>query len=337
MFEHVRPGSCFGTPLILLAALGSSLLAASQSMGADEKGGQQVAPVPKGQRVFTCGHSFHVFVYRMLDAMAKGAGIQGHESVGLSAIGGSRVIQHWDVPDEKNQAKAALRAGKVDVLTLSPIWLPDEGIEKLTSLGLEHNPNIRVTVQEFWLPNDTYEPIYPLDVRKGIDHNATDLAVLREKQAQYLRDLDDYVRGVNKKLGKDVALIVPVGQAVLALREKIAAGQAPGLKMQWDLFRDSWGHAQPPVMVLSSYCHFAAIYRRSPVGLPLPEELAKYRRLTTDVSVRKPGWRPSPEEVAKSESLTEAEKEGLNRLLQELAWDAVTRHPLSGVKPGPQR
>ena len=28
-------------------------------------------PVPKGQRVFTCGHSFHWFVYPLLAEMAK--------------------------------------------------------------------------------------------------------------------------------------------------------------------------------------------------------------------------------------------------------------------------
>lgn len=29
------------------------------------------------------------------------------------------------------------------------------------------------------------------------------------------------------------------------------------------------------------------------------------------------------------------DEEKLNRLLQELAWDAVTRHPLSGVRLDP--
>src|SRR4051812_35876749 len=29
----------------------------------------------KGKRVFTCAHSFHVFVYRMLEEIAKSAGI----------------------------------------------------------------------------------------------------------------------------------------------------------------------------------------------------------------------------------------------------------------------
>ena len=97
--------------------------------------------------------------------------------------------------------------------------------------------------------------------------------------------------------------MVPVGQAVLALREKIIAGAAPGLKTQEDLFTDAIGHARPPLAALAAYCHFAVIYRRSPVGLPVPAVLAKW---------------------------PEAEK--LNRLLQELAWDAVRRHPLSGVK-----
>ncbi len=103
-----------------------------------------------------------------------------------------------------------------------------------------------------------------------MDHNATDLEDLRENQTRYLQDLGDYVRGINQEQGKDVVFVVPVGQAALALREKIAAGKAPGLKMQWDLFRDPWGHAQPPLTVLSGYCHFAVIYRRSPVGLPMP-------------------------------------------------------------------
>ena len=268
-----------------------------------------VTPITKGQRVFTCAHSFHVFVYHLVDEMAKSAGIADHQSVGISSIGGSRVIQHWNVPDEKNATKAALTAGKVDVLTLSPIWLPDEGIEKFARLGLEHDPDIRVTVQEFWLPNDEYVPVYPLQTKKGTDHNATDLVKLREANAQYCHDIEEHVGDLNKRLGKEVVFVVPVGEAADALREKIVAGQAPGLKAQWDLFRDNWGHPQAPLQVLDGYCHFAVIYRRTPVGLPMPPELAKTKDL-------------SPEDAEK-----------LNRLLQKLAWDAVSHHPLTGVRP----
>ncbi len=239
-------------------------------------------PITKGQRVFTCGHSFHVFVYNLLDEVAKSAGIADHQSVGLSSIGGSRVIQHWDAPNDKFGSKAALTAGKVDVLTLSPIWLPDEGIDNFAKLGVEHNPDIRILVQEFWLPNDEYVPVYPLQVGKGIDHNATDVAALKLANDKYCHDIEDYVGKLNKTLGKDAVFVVPVGEAADKLREKLVAGQAPGLKMQWDLFRDSWGHPDAALQVLDAYCHFAVIYHRSPVGLPMPKVLAAMKTVGLD-------------------------------------------------------
>jgi hypothetical protein len=81
---------------------------------------------------------------------------------------------------------------------------------------------------------------------------------------------------------------------VIALREKIIAGQAPGLTQQEDLFTDELGHGKPPLQALVGYCNFAVIYRRSPVGLPVPV-------------------------VLKRAKLGDQE-EKLNRLLQEMAW-----------------
>ena len=57
----------------------------------------------QGQRVFTCGHSFHAWVGELLTDMAMASGISGHHQLGTSLIGGSRAIQHWDVPDEQNE------------------------------------------------------------------------------------------------------------------------------------------------------------------------------------------------------------------------------------------
>jgi hypothetical protein len=305
MLERIRPGFRLGAVALVLALLAGSVPALTQAKGEDKKSAKDAGRIDKGQRVFTCGHSFHVFVPGILSDLAKGAGIKDHVAVGLSGIGGSRVIQHWNVPDEKNKAKAALRAGEVDVLTLSPIHLPDEGIEKFARLALEHNPKVRITVQEFWLPFDIYDTTFKVRPKK-VDHNAPTGAELRKLHAPYFKGMDDHVRALNKKLGKEALFVVPVGQAVIALREKILAGQAPGLKTQNDLFTDAIGHARPPLQALAAYCHFAVIYRRSPVGLPMPAVLRKGK---------KPEW-----------------DEKLNRLLQELAWDAVTHHPLSGAK-----
>lgn len=270
-------------------------------------GAKAEQPSIAGQRVFSCGHSFHVFVPNILKDIAKSAGIQSHVQVGLSPIGGSRVIQHWDVVDDKFKAKAALASGKIDVLTLSPIFLPDDGIEKFAALALEHNPKVRVTVQEFWMPFDRgITEFPPKDRPKDVERDSKTPTQLREMHAQYFKMMDDHVRSLNKKFGKQALFVVPVGQAVIALRERIIDGKAPGLKTQSELFTDPIGHVKAPVQVLNAYCHYAVIYGRSPVGLPVPAVLGK----TKD----------------------NADAEALNRLLQELAWDAVRQHPLSGVK-----
>lgn len=279
------------------------LLAAAAGIPAAALLGQNKPPT-KGLRVFTCGHSFHVWAARIIADIAASAGITDHQIAGVSSIGGSRVIQHWDIENDKYHAKQRLTAGQVDVLTLSPIWLPDEGIEKFAKLAFEHNPNIRITVQEFWLPNDEYNPVYPLDTRKFVDHNATDLAELRKANERYERDIEAHVRGINQSLGKDALVVVPVGAASIALREKIVSTRVPGLKVQWRLFADMWGHPAPPLRALAAYCHFAVIYRRNPAGLPLPPELKENKEFS----------RP-----------------GLNKLLQELAWEAVTANPMTGV------
>ena len=221
MVQSIRAGFRWGTFTLALA-----LLAAAQVQGDEQKHDGQATPLTKGQRVFTCGHSFHVWVPPILSDVAKSAGIKDHQAVGLSSIGGSRVIQHWNVPEEKNQAKEALRGGKVDVLTLSPIYLPDEGIEKFTELALQHNPQIRVTVQEFWERWDIYEPTMKPPAK--VDHNAITGEELRRRHAPYFKEMDKHIRNLNKRFGKQVLYVVPVGQAVIALREKIIAGQRPG-------------------------------------------------------------------------------------------------------------
>ena len=258
---------------------------------------------PKGQRILSAGHSFHVFMPSILRELAQSAGIKDHVQVDVQSIGGSRVIQHWDLAEEKNKAKSGLKAGKVDTFTLSPIYLPDDGIANFTALALEHNPEIRITVQEFWLPYDVYDPSRKKAEKP--DRNALTGEELRRRHEPYFKGMDDHVRELNQKHGKAVLSVVPVGQAVIALREKVIAGQAPGVRTQEDLFTDAIGHVRAPIQALTAYCHYAVIYRKSPVGLPMPAVLSKAK-------------------------LDDADR--LNRILQELAWEAAVGHPLSGVK-----
>jgi len=261
-------------------------------------------PITKGLHVFTCGHSFHVWVPGIVADLCRLAEIPDHVQLGVSSIGGSRVIQHWDITPDKNKAKEALQTGKVDVLTLSPIFLPDPGIENFTKLALEHNPNIRIIVQPIWLRWDIYEPTTKRPEK--VDHNAITGEELRKRHAEHFQKMDEHIRELNQQFGRTVLYIAPAPQALIAVREKIIAGQAPGLKTQEDLFTDALGHGKPPLMALVAYCDFAVIYRRSPVGLPVPA-------------------------ILKQAKLGDQEA-ALNRLLQELAWEAVLQHPLSGLR-----
>ena len=262
---------------------------------------QEAAP-PAGLKVLTAGHSFHVWMPPLVAEMAKAAGIQGHEQLAISSIGGSKVIQHWDLPTEKNKAKPILEAGKADLFTMAPTFLPDPGIENFTKLGLEHNSKIRFTLQQNWVPFEDPELWLSKSRPKSIDRDVITLAQLRAKHDPYFKMIEDHVKELNARIPAAKIAIVPSGEAVLALRDKVIKGEAPGIKTQNELFTDVLGHPGPQIRVLSAYCHFAVIYRRSPVGLPVNGLLAK---------------------------LPEAEK--LNQLLQEIAWKAVTGHPMSGV------
>jgi hypothetical protein len=91
----------------------------------------------------------------------------------------------------------------------------------------------------------------------------------------------------------------------VALRTRIANKEAPGLSKQGELFRDALSHPSAPLEALNTYLHYAVLYDRSPVGLPMPGLLKRAKR--------------------------EAWDEKLSRSLQELAWDTAANYPYSGV------
>ncbi len=263
----------------------------------------KTGPISTNLRLFTCGHSFHQFIPKILTEIAPTAGIPGPTIVGISLLGGSPVLRHWWIPDDKNEAKKALIAGNVDVLTLAGMAHPDEGIADFAKLGFEHNPNIRVTMQKIWIPQDHWPFLYSQHLNTSpLDYNKSTIDDLKKAYDPYAKEMDDYVAALNKSLGKQVVFLVPDGAAVIALRERILAGTAPGLKQQSDIFADWWGHPRGPISLLSGYCHFAVMYRRSPVGLPPPVTAAKAR--------------------INNELVT---------LLQQIAWDTVTHDPMTGV------
>ena len=257
---------------------------------------------PKGLKVLTAGHSFHVWMPPLVAEMAKAAGIQGHEQLAISSIGGSKVIQHWDLPPEKNKAKPVLAAGQAELFTMAPTFLPDPGIENFVKLGLEHRADVRFTLQQNWVPYEDPAVWLSRTKPKSVDRDGKTVEQLRAIHTPYFQMIEGHVKELNGRIPGARIAVVPCGEAVLALRAKVIAGEAPGVSRQSELFTDVLGHPGPQIRALTAYCHFAVMYRRNPAGLPLVSQLAK---------------------------LPEAEK--LNQVLQTIAWKVVTDHPLSGV------
>lgn len=283
-----KPLSSFGkdNPVLRFAML---LLVAMPCLArADEK--------PSSLRVYITGHSFHMFVAGRLKKMADAADIKGFKVAGMQSIGGSRVQQHWELLDGKNLARKALEKGDIDVFTMAPnVKMPDTGIDNFAELALKHNPNIRLLVQESWVPGDYLDR----RIKDTAARNEADLKKLRADQEKWRGQMEEQARAINNKAGRDVVRIVPAGDAVVRLREMVAAGKVPGVTKQADLFTDATGHGKGPVLILTAYCNYACITGRSPVGLKVDEK---------DVS------------------------DELNTLLQKLAWETVTGYAHSGVK-----
>jgi hypothetical protein len=261
--------------------------------------------VPKGERISICGHSFHVYIAEPLALLAKEAGFADHKTVCVQFLGNSRPFQHWNVPDERNQVKRALRGSEVDVLTLSPhVEVPDDGIDRFADLAQRHNPRVRVFLQLSWSPYDGKSPLlFHSEDRDRVTANELNTGFRRAREA-YLKRLREQAQTLNERHHREFVHIVPVAPAVDRLRAEVLAGHVPGINKQSELFRDSQGHGNLPVKQLATYCWFAAIYRRTPVGLTALEQ---------------PG---------------DAGSQTRQRLLQEIAWEAVTQEPSSGV-PAP--
>ncbi|MDZ4688520.1 MAG: hypothetical protein SH850_25885 [Planctomycetaceae bacterium] len=275
--------------LVLLTALLTQAVTHRIAMAED---------APAGLRVFYTGHSFHMFVPARVDQLAKSAGIAGHRTVGTQGIGGSRVIQHWELEDGKNKAKPALETGELDVFTMaSHLILPDPGVDHFVELGLKHNPKLRLLVQASWMPWDITSP--QQRIRDNAERDMTDLAALQTSTDVWRKSMEAQVDALNQKNKTRNVEIVPVGDAVNELRRQIQAGKFPGVAKPSELFRDPIGHGLGHIQALAAYCNYAVIYRRSPEGLMLNE----------------PGV--TPEQHA---------------ILQRIAWTTVSNYNHAGVK-----
>ena len=272
-----------------------------------------VEAVRKGLKIYFVGHSFHMFIVRPLISLAKEAGIKGHWAEGWDMIGGSTPMQHWERNGDDNEVKTAIRRGGLDVLTLSSnVIVPEPAIDLFADLAVAHNPGVRVMVQHSWGDAATSAIMLfrhgrapeAAHVPTNEDRDlvtASELESMRSSMSAAVDRLRSQLQAIDARHRRAVTRLVPAGDTVLRLRSAVVAGEVPGVARQSELFRDPLGHASQPTMDAVAYAWFAALYEESPVGL------------TSLVDA------------------DDADSAARQRVLQELAWDAVREEPLALV------
>jgi len=320
MAHLIRFGSrAVGLPTSGAALVIATLLAAGTPVDAQQRFAGP--PIDEGQHYFMATHSFSLFIGRNaaagpLERLAQEAQLEGHENLGIQMIGSSTPMQHWnqgDGDDSQNLAKVALRAGGVDVFTMTPNEvMPEEGIDLFGDLVMETNPGGRMLVQHSWPPWDGNGTTVSVGGTGESDftNEDRDLADIETIQARidashaeggYLERMRTQLDDINVRAGYDLAFVVPSADAVRRLRQEVLRGRIPGIEKQSELFRDAIGHANTPVANLVTYVWFTVMYRQPASGLTA---------------------------LMDPDDPTSAERE---RLLQQIAWEVVAAEPMAGV------
>lgn len=329
-----------GAALLAIAIAISGCATPATDASSSVASASQTKPITKGQKIVMATHSFNVFVGPSrsrdaavaptpgpLAALAAERGKPGHETLAVQMIGGSTPMQHWnqgDGDDAKNIAKAALLAGgdKVDVFTMSPnAKMPEDGIDKFGDFVIAHNKNARIMVQASWSAYDGKGSTpsvggsgggdFKNAERDNIDMATLDLWLSGQESGDrgtgYLPRLRAQLEGIDKRAGKQITYVVPSATAVYTLRKEVLLGHVPGVAKQSELTRDPIGHPTQPQANLVTYVWYAAMYRESPVGLQALVDKA---------------------------DPNSAKRE---KMLQQIAWNAVIGEPKSGVKGAPAK
>lgn len=269
----------------LSIGIACGLLAWSTRAGAEEKNPSVAAERPAGLRVMFQGNSWFGFVPGGVADLVKAAGIEGHEEVKAA----------------KPNDFGPVESGEVDVYAHGVHWWMEvpwsHGVtaEKIVATGLKANPNFRAYYHAAWLVGDGRAK----EIKTTADYDDSKLAGVQAALDKTRKGVEATVDKLNEKFGKKVVFLVPVGDATVKLREMVLEGKYPGVTKQSELWNDAMPHAGPHVMALSGYCHFAAIYRTSPVGL----------------------------KIARFKELTDAQ----HAILQRIAWETVSKYPYAGV------
>lgn len=266
-------------------------------------------------RVFHLGHSL---VGRDMPAMLAQLAGTGHRYD--SQLGwGASLKAHWgDAPmagfaeenahDRFRAAGAAVDSGDYDAVVLTEMVEIRDAIRYHASADY-----LGRWARRAWAANPDAQ-VYLYETWHNLDDPEGWLARIDRDGGRYWEG--EILRRALAADGMDRPIrVIPAGPVLAAfVRELTARGGVDGLTGAADLFARTADGAQDTIHLndlgayLVALTHYAVLYGRSPVGLPF-----ELRRADGSAAAA-----PGPEAA---------------RLMQQVAWDVVRAHPLTGVAP----
>ncbi|QDU25034.1 Serine/threonine-protein kinase pkn1 [Anatilimnocola aggregata] len=250
------------------------------------------------------------------DAVVKAANIEGHRSVVAPYIGTWHDIKGMERIQSGRLDR--LERGEIDTLLIGTLhcyphaetWNNHVGLDStpagLAALGVKNNPTFHIVWQTYVWPVGQM----PKDGKKTLD-----VAAMKKRAAsEPLKELEKLVDAINEKHGRKVVLISPVGVATIKLVEMVAEGKFPGITDPADLWTEFNMHSNRHVLALTAYCNVATMYGVSPIGLK-PD----FSQVTYGGGGKGPG-------IQSMEGITEEQRV----ILQNIAWEAVSKYPHAG-------
>jgi hypothetical protein len=103
---------------------------------------------------------------------------------------------------------------------------------------------------------------------KNSERDTRPVSEIRDRTTKHMDEIRAQLRATNARIGREVCTLIPVGSAVVRLRELIAKGKLPGFDKPSQLFVDDLGHGHPVIGHLCTYMYEIAAFHRDPRGLP---------------------------------------------------------------------
>lgn len=283
------------------------------------KGGQPAVvsfpkPTDGALRIVGTGHSFMAPGYKTLPIICEAAGFKQplytHTGGGITGSTRYKWEQENGIFQFEGKPVPKLLASIANAEWDAMMWGPyfndrPEYYACWIDFCLKYNPQMK-----FYL-SDAWPQLYQLDKVPESEAFFTEEVfekIGKERTAGY----SEQVRKLRESHAAQV-FIMPTSDAMVLAAKHYLRGELPGIeginkiigKKERSLWRDQLGHLGPGFERLEGYVFYATLYGRSP-------EL-----LEGDAPFRDDGDFPSRE---------------LDRLFRKIAWEAVSHHPLSGVK-----